>query len=91
MLQNVFLILGLYILFLDGLTSLGINPTSVLVTLNRALKMLNEAHNSGHFNAPLKRKFAICFHFPSSAGVTPWANLGKASNNNHLLQVGNST
>jgi len=70
MFQNVFLVLGLDIFVLEGLTSLKANPTRALVTFNMYLQMLNEANDPGHIGAPFKRKFSICLHLPSSAGVT---------------------
>jgi len=77
MIQNEFLILRLYILALDELAVLDINPTSVLVTLNRSLEMRNETYDSGHLNAPFKRMFAMCLHLLSSARANPWPDFGK--------------
>jgi len=74
-------VLGLDIFVLDGLTSLNVNPTSVLVTLNRSLGMLNEAHDPGLFslhpssknspNAPISHRVRELPHCPTSAKQPP--------------------
>ena len=53
-LQDVLLVLGLDILVINGLTSLGINPTRVGLPLEGTVVVLNQTHDPRHFNAALQ-------------------------------------
>ncbi|KAK1253169.1 hypothetical protein MKX08_004356 [Trichoderma sp. CBMAI-0020] len=85
--QNELLVLLLDVLVVDGLTSLGVNPASVRLALERTIVVLDETHDPGHFNATFERELAMSLHLPSGSRVTPGADFCETSDDDYLLQV----
>lgn len=66
MLDNVLFVLCLYVLVIDRLTRLGVNPSDIGLAVGEfTIKVLDESHHPGHLDTTLDGKLATGLHLPS--------------------------